>query len=114
MSDSNERLKRGEKLTAIEWELVPTEDDYRMDRLDFPPKLLNRFTFLYNFVGSADAKPTDGSFERFEDLKPELAKRVARLQEVIETELPAFDTLILKSDVAPVIVTEKSSADVGH
>ena len=97
-----------EKLTAIEWELVPTEDDYRMDRLDFPPKLLNRFTFLYNFVGSADAKPTDGSHERFEDLKPELAKRVARLQEVIETELPAFNTLILQSDVAPVIVTDLS------
>ena len=79
-----------------------------MDRLDFPPKLLNRFTFLYNFVGSADAKPTDGSHERFEDLKPELAKRVARLQEVIETELPAFNTLILQSDVAPVIVTDLS------
>ena len=82
-----------EKLTAIEWELVPTEDDYRMDRLNFPSKLHNQFTYLYNYVGSADTKPTDGSYERFEDLKPELAKRVARLREVIETELPAFNAL---------------------
>ncbi len=96
-----------EKLTAIEWELVPTEDDYRMDRLDFPPKLHVQFTYLYGFVGGADAKPTDSSFERFEDLKPMLAQPLARVQEVLETELPAFNTMVLQGAVAPVIVTQR-------
>jgi len=55
-------------------------------------------------VGGADAKPTDGAYERFEDLKSELAELRSRLQGVLDTELAAFNDKVRQTGAPPVIV----------
>jgi hypothetical protein len=117
LADSNQgdEIKKAaesitEKLFEIEFELVPTEQDYRMDRLDHPPKLNREFVELYNYLGTtgglyrADAKPTNGAYQRFDDLKSMLAERTARIQEIIDTDVAAFSNMVREKGVPPVIV----------
>ncbi len=56
-----------------ELEPVLTERDFEMERLDHPPKLSHRVVELYNYLSTAgglwraDARPTNGAHERFDD-----------------------------------------------
>jgi photosystem II stability/assembly factor-like uncharacterized protein len=99
-----------DRLGELETQLVPTEDDYRMARLDQPPKLNAEFFELYDYIGTsgglwrADARPTEGAYQRFEDLKPELAERASHLQDIIDGDLAAFNKMIRDSGIPPVMV----------
>jgi hypothetical protein len=99
-----------DKLAEIETQLVPTADDYKMARLDQPPKLNAEFFELYDYIGTtgglwrADARPTEGAYRRFEDLKPELAERASQLKEIIDLDLAAFNKMIREAGIPSVIV----------
>jgi photosystem II stability/assembly factor-like uncharacterized protein len=76
---------RNEELASIEEELMQLQNEYRMDPLNFPPKLMGQTAYLYREVHSADGRPTAGAYERFEDLKEEIAKPMSRANELLGT-----------------------------
>ena len=91
-------------LTEIEGELTQTKSRSTQDPLNFPPQLDNQYVYLLGVVTGADARPTDGSYERLEDLNTALAEHRSRLDAVLGTELAAFNQAVAGLDVAPVIV----------
>ena len=98
------------KLRELEFEFVPTDRDFEMERLDHPPKLSRQVVELYNFLGTvgglwrADARPTDGAYQRFDDLRTMLKERMETLDGILGDELDEFNTMIQDANVPPVLV----------
>ncbi len=57
-------------------------------------------------MASADARPTDPSYEVYEDLSGQLQVQLDRLAEIIRVDIPAFNALIAEHAVPAVIVRE--------
>ncbi|MFQ5789837.1 MAG: glycosyl hydrolase [Acidobacteriota bacterium] len=93
-----------EKLTATEEKLFQTKNESLQDPLNFQPMLDNQVAGLYGAITGADVGPTDGSYQRYDDLKKELAAHRNDLNRVLETELAAFNSLVQSKNVGPVIV----------
>jgi photosystem II stability/assembly factor-like uncharacterized protein len=55
-----------EKLTAIEEKLNQTKSESNQDPLNFPPMLDNQIIYLYGIVAGSEARPTGGSYVRYE------------------------------------------------
>jgi iron-sulfur cluster repair protein YtfE (RIC family) len=93
-------------LTAIEVELNQTKSESRQDPINFPPKLDNQLVYLYGLVNGSDHKPTNGAVQRFNDLKAELASHLGRLEEVINTDVTAFNARIREKGATPIVTPE--------
>ena len=93
-----------EALTAIEEKLYQTKLESNQDPLNFPPMLDNQILYLYGIVIGSEAKPTEGSYARYEELKAELAEYLNALEKVMATELADFNALVKQEAVPPVMV----------
>jgi len=87
---------------------VPTESDNRIATMQVSPKLLAEYRFLYDYVSSADSKPTASSEERLRDLAPMFDEQLASLQKVIDTDVKAFNGMLRDRGVPTVIVGAKA------
>jgi hypothetical protein len=90
------------KLTAIEGELTQLQGEGGQDALNFPGRLDNQFVALYGEVTGRNYV-SEGSKQRFEDIKPELARHMSNLEETLNSEVAAFNELIEKKGVKPLI-----------
>ena len=98
---AGESLK--EKLTAIEDELVQSKAKSRQDTLNFPAKLNAKLAALGAVIASADAAPTRQAYELFDDLATRIDVQLRRLQEVIDTDVAAFNSLMRELGVPALI-----------
>jgi hypothetical protein len=93
----------GKRLTAIEDELIQTKSEASQDPLNFPPKIDNQFVYVYGHVNSAYGRPTQGSYQRFEDLNAELAPHMEELRRLLDTEVNQFNDSMRDKGVPGVI-----------
>ena len=91
------------KLAAIEEEIYQVKNQSGEDPLNFPIRLNNRISALASVVGSADAPPTDQAVAVFGQLSAMLQAQLDRLKAVLDTDLPAFNTLVKSKDLPAVI-----------
>ena len=92
------------KLTAVEEELYQTKNQSSQDPLNFPIRLNNKLAALAGVVGGGDAAPTDPSYVVYEDLTAKIDAQLARLRQVIDTDVPAFNALVREQNVPAVVV----------
>ncbi len=88
-----------EQLTAIEEELIQVKAKVRQDTLNHPAKLNVKLAALGGVVASADAAPTQQMYALFDDLAARIDVQLKRLQEIIETDVQSFNTLIHETGV---------------
>ena len=69
-----------------------------------PPLLDDELVLLYAYVAGGLDPPTAGAYERFNDLKPQVAELMGKLQEVISTDLAAFNEKVRAQNLPPVVV----------
>ena len=93
-----------DKLTSIEKELIQTGVKTATDRLWLPSQLNLKLASLISVVSSADAAPTQQTYDVFEHLSVQIDEQLAQLKTVIDTDVPAFSTLLKEGNV-PAIVT---------
>ncbi len=92
-----------EKLTAIEDELVQAKAKSRQDTLNFPAKLNAKLATLGAVIAGADAAPTRQAYELFDDLVARIDVQLRKLQEVIDVDVAAFNSLMRESDIPSLI-----------
>jgi hypothetical protein len=85
LREENPDDPRNEELRTIEEELMQLRNEYRMDPLNFPPKLMGQMAYLYREVRDSDGKPTVGARQRFEDLRPMVAAPLDRMKALLES-----------------------------
>src|SRR5690606_9334265 len=96
----------GKKLEMIEGELTQLQGEGGQDALNFPGRLDNQFVALYGNVANGD-RASKGAYDRFEDIKPELARHLSNLEETLTSEVAAFNDLIESKGVKPLITRIK-------
>ena len=99
----------GDKLTAdlsaIEEEIYQVKNQSNQDPLNFPIKINNRLASLLSVVNAGDGKPIGNAAPIFKDLSGELKAQTDKLQQVLASELAAFNGEAKRAGVA--VVTSK-------
>ncbi len=101
-SDCQDLVK---KLTGLEEELIQTRSESSQDPINYPVKLDNQYSYLYTVVHSQDAYPTRGCYERFEDLNQELAQHRQQFNQLVESDLKAFEQKIESAGIPRLIMS---------
>ncbi len=92
------------KLTAVEEVLIQAKSKSGQDPLNYPVKLDNKLAALAAVVASADARPTDQSRDLFRELADKAAAEIARLAEVVETDIPGLNALLREAGIPHIIL----------
>jgi len=92
-----------EKLSPIEDELTQSRAKTRQDTMNFPAKLNGKLAWLAGVVASAQAAPTRQQYELYADLAGRIDVQIQRLQEIIDTDVAAFNRLMRESEMPAVI-----------
>ncbi|MEM1134800.1 MAG: glycosyl hydrolase, partial [Bacteroidota bacterium] len=101
LKDSAKKITK--KLDILENKLIQTKSESGQDPINYPPMLDDQFAYLYSVSNFQDAKPTDGAYERLEDLKRELVPHIENLQQIMEYDVKNFITLLNSEDVPRII-----------
>jgi len=100
----------GDKLTkdatAVEGDIYQVRNQSGQDPLNFPIKVNNRLASLLGVVSNTDAKPIASAYPIFNDLKAELKVQTDRLQQVMRTDLPAFNVEAKRLGLEPIVVSK--------
>jgi hypothetical protein len=100
--EAGESLKT--KLKEIEDVLIQSKSQSGQDPLNYPILLDNKIAALSSVVESADARPTDQSYEVFKYLSDKADVEVEKLKAVLEKDLPAFNALCRKLEIPAVML----------
>ncbi len=92
-----------EQLSAIEQQLSQVKSKSGQDPINFPPQIDNQLVTLYGYVAFADFEPTAGAYERLDDLEPEVDRLLGELQQVVDTDVAAFNEMV--AELRPAAVT---------
>src|SRR5207247_2399279 len=92
------------RLEGVEGAIYQVRNRSNEDPLNFPIKVNNKLASLAGVVGSADAPPTDQSYQVFDGLSRELQGHLDRLKAIVETDVPVFNRLVKELDIPAVTV----------
>jgi photosystem II stability/assembly factor-like uncharacterized protein len=90
LKEAGDRLSSN--LSSVEAEIYQVKNQSNQDPLNFPIKINNRLASLLSVVERGDGKPIAVAPTIFKDLSGELTTQTDRLQQVLATDLPAFNT----------------------
>ncbi len=92
----------GEKLLAIENELIQTGEESPADRIRHPSRLNAKLAGLTSVVDVADAAPPQQAYDVFEHLAAQLDGRLGELEALIEKDVADFNQQIRQADLPPI------------
>ena len=96
-----------DKLTPVEEALIQTQVKSPADRLNLQSKLNEKLASLPSVVSYADFAPTRQSYDVFHDLSERIDQQLAQLQEIVKTDVPAFNTQVREASVPAISVSEQ-------
>jgi photosystem II stability/assembly factor-like uncharacterized protein len=92
------------KLSEVEQALYQTKNQANEDPLNYPIRLNNKLAALEAVVESADAAPTVQSSQVYEDLASQVNAELKKLQQLLHSDLAAFNKLVRDQNVPAVLV----------
>jgi photosystem II stability/assembly factor-like uncharacterized protein len=107
INDAASTLKKN--LTSVEETLYQTKNQSSQDPLNYPIRLNNKLAALAGVIASSDAAPTDQSYAVYEELVVQIDAQLARLAQIIKTEVPAFNQLVRDQNIPAVTVKPPST-----
>jgi photosystem II stability/assembly factor-like uncharacterized protein len=93
------------KMTEIEEVLIQTKAKSGQDVLNFPVRLNNDLVALGGVVGSADTAPTQQSYEVYDLLSQRLSEQLAKWNQIVSTDVPAYNNLVRQQEVPAIKIT---------
>ena len=75
--------------------------------MNFPIKLNNKIAVLADVASSMDAVPTDASVTVFNQLSAKLDAQLAKLKEIREKDVPAFNQLVREQQGSSILAGKK-------
>ena len=89
-------------ITAVEEEVYQVKLHAFEDPLNYPIKLNNKIAALAGVVGSADARPTDQSYEVYKRLSDQLDAQLEKLRAALAKELPRVNAAFRREKLQPI------------
>jgi hypothetical protein len=89
-------------LSVVEEAVYQVKNQSNQDPLNFPIKINNRLASLLRVVNQGDGKPIGNAPVIFKDLAAELKAETDKLQQVLQRDLPAFNTVARQKGLEPI------------
>ncbi|HKR30261.1 MAG TPA: hypothetical protein VJT08_07280, partial [Terriglobales bacterium] len=99
-----------EKIVTVEDALIQSKAKSSQDVLNYPIRLNNELVALSGSISSADAAPTQQSYDVFNMLKQRSDQQVAKWDELVKSDLANFNQLVRQQEV-PAIILENPSTN---
>jgi hypothetical protein len=64
------------------------------DPLNFPIRLNDKIAALHGVIESVDGKPTDQTFQVFDELNAQLQVQLQKLRDIVSADVAAFNALL--------------------
>ena len=90
------------RLSAVEQNVYQVQNRSGQDPLNFPIKINNQLAALMRIIETGDAKPTDQSYVVFKELSAQLDAIKQRLDQILKTDLAAFNSAATAAGQQPV------------
>ena len=89
----------GKKMTSVEEALIQAKSKSSEDPLNYPIRLSEKLMALHGTVESADAAPTQQSYEVFQELSGKVEGQLAQWREIVSKDLAALNEMMRKENV---------------
>jgi hypothetical protein len=99
-----------QKIDPIEDALIQSKAKSSQDVLNYPIRLNNELVALAGSISTADATPTQQSYQVFDMLKQRSDQQVAKWDELVKSDLVNFNQLVRQQEV-PAIILENPSTN---
>ena len=104
-----EKFKKAAKpmlddLDKVESTLMQPKSKAMQDALAYPIQLNDKMAGIGSAVSSADAKPTKASQAAYDNLAKQIDAAVGKLNEVINTQVPAFNRMVTEQQIPAIIL----------
>ncbi|HEY6120877.1 MAG TPA: hypothetical protein VIV66_13030, partial [Pyrinomonadaceae bacterium] len=96
-------------LLSVEEALYQTKNQSSQDPLNFPIRLNNKLAALEGVVTGGEYAPTDQSYAVYEELTGEIDAQLRKLDQIVKSQLPAFNQLVKEQNIPAVIVKPPAS-----
>lgn len=80
------------ELEALEQELIQTKSESGQDPINYPPMLDDQIAYLYSIVNGQDDRPTEGAYQRYEDVKAAYEVHHEAFQKLCAEQLPKLNS----------------------
>jgi photosystem II stability/assembly factor-like uncharacterized protein len=91
------------KLTAVENKLIQTKNKAGQDPINYPPKFDEQLNYLLATINGQDAKPTQGCYDLYNDLKKISDIYQTEAKSLFDNEIKSFNELILKEGLGGIL-----------
>jgi len=95
-----------EKIDDWKKHIIQEKQKTFQDVINFPNKLNAQFIYMLSSVDGIEPPLTEGERERYEDLVAEWAALQEEMQSILDTDVPAFNTLYQQQALPAVLVPE--------
>jgi photosystem II stability/assembly factor-like uncharacterized protein len=92
------------KLTEVEEALYQTKNQSSQDPLNFPIRLNNKLAALMGVVARSETPPNDQSIEVYNDLVRQIDAQLAKLAQIMKTDVPAFNQLVKDQNIPAIVI----------
>jgi hypothetical protein len=92
------------KLSEIEEAIYQVKNRSPKDPLNFPIRLNNRIAALQDVIEASDARPTQQAYDVFKELSAQLQGHLSRLEQVLTTDVAAFNRSLAQLGREPIAV----------
>jgi photosystem II stability/assembly factor-like uncharacterized protein len=89
-------------LTLVEDEVYQVRNRSSQDPLNYPIKLNNKIAALMGVIESSDNRPTDQTYEVFDELSKALDAQLQKMDATLKTELPRLNAALKREKIADV------------
>jgi len=96
-----------EQMTEIEESLYQTKNQSRQDPLNFPIRLNNKLAAVSRSAAFGDYRPTEQAIAVKDEMSGKIDAELAKLQTILDADLPAFNKLVADSAVPAIIIKKK-------
>jgi hypothetical protein len=94
--------QRAEPLTAVEQEVYQVRNQSGQDPLNYPIKLNNKIAALMGVIESADHRPTQQTYEVFDELSKALEAELQKKNATLKTDLPRLNAAFQREKIEAV------------
>ena len=88
-----------DQLTDMELKLIQTKSESGQDPINYPSMLDDQMAYLYSIVNGQDARPTQGAYDRYEDLQDEFEVFLQQFEVIKQNEVPQLNQMLERARV---------------
>lgn len=95
-----------DNIDNLEKSLIQVKNESGQDPINYPPMLDDQIAYLYSTSNYQNGKPTEGVYDRYDDLRQELDQKKEEYNSIVDVQLKEIEEKMKENNIPHVIVEE--------